>query len=124
MVLEGHEVKAIRASKVSIKGAYVKILNGQAYLVGSTVSPYQVGNTPEGYDQQRNRKLLLTQKELSYLTEVSQEQGKTLVPIKLFDAHGLIKLEIGIARGKKQADKREAISKREVERKLQRNLKS
>ena len=120
MVLAGHEVKAIRNNKVSIHGAYVKIFDSEAFLVGAIISPYQPGNVPVDYDSQRSRKLLLKKSELKYLIGKSQEKGLTLVPLKIFDAHGLIKLELGIARGKKKYDKRETIKKREEERKIRR----
>ena len=123
LVLTGHEVKSIRAGRCSIKGAYVKIMNSEAWLLGATVSPYQAGNVPPNYDQQRSRKLLLKKKELNYLTGKSQEKGLTLVPIKLYNKNGLVKLEIGIARRKKKFEKREKIAKREVERKIERTLK-
>lgn len=120
LVLAGHEVKAVKNSKVSIKGAYVKILNREAWLVGAMISPYQLGNVPADYDGQRSRKLLVKKSELKYLIGKSQENGLTLVPIKLYDKHGLIKLEVAVARGKKKYDKRETIKKREVERKIRR----
>jgi len=120
LVLAGHEVKAVRNSKISIKGSYVKIFGDEAYLVGAIISPYQPGNAPADYDPQRSRKLLLKKSELKYLIGKSQERGLTLVPMKIFDAHGLIKLELGIGRGKKKYDKRETIKKREEERKIRR----
>jgi len=120
LVLAGHEVKAIRNNKVSIHGAYVKIFDSEAFLVGAIISPYQPGNVPVDYDSQRSRKLLLKKSELKYLIGKSQEKGLTLVPLQIFDAHGLIKLELGIARGKKKYDKRETIKKREEERKIRR----
>ncbi len=123
LVLVGHEVKSIRAGRCSIKGAYVKILSDEAWLLGATVSPFQPGNVPPDYDQQRNRKLLLKKKELNYLTGKSQEKGLTLVPIKLYNKNGLIKLEVGIGQGKKKADKREKIVEREAQRKIERALK-
>jgi len=123
LVLAGHEVKSIRAGRCSIKGAYVKIVGGEAWLLGATVSPYQPGNVPPDYDQQRSRKLLLKKKELNYLMGKSQEKGLTLVPIRLYNKNGLIKLEVGIGQGKKKADKREKIAKREVQRKIERALK-
>lgn len=123
MVLAGHEVKSIRAGRCSIKGAYVKIVNGEAWLLGATVSPYQPGNVPPDYDQQRSRKLLLKKKELNYLIGKSQEKGLTLVPIKLYNKNGLIKLEVGVGQGKKKADKREKIIEREIQRKIERMLK-
>ena len=123
LVLAGHEVKSIRAGRCSIKGAYVKIVNGEAWLLGATVSPYQPGNVPPDYDQQRSRKLLLKKKELNYLIGKSQEKGLTLVPIKLYNKNGLIKLEVGVGQGKKKADKREKIIEREIQRKIERMLK-
>lgn len=115
--LAGQEVKSIKNGQVSVKGAYVKIINGEAWLMGAVVSPYQMSNVPADYDQQRNRRLLLKKSELQYLQTKSQEQGLTLVPIKVYSKKNLIKLEIGLARGKKKYDKREAIKKREFERK-------
>ncbi len=117
--LAGQEVKSIKNGKVSIKGAYVKIVNGEAWLMGAIVSPYQAGNVPADYDQQRNRRLLLKKSELQYLQTKSQEQGLTLVPIKVYNKKNLIKLEIGLARGKKKYDKREVLKKREFERRLE-----
>lgn len=121
--LRGHEVKAIRNGRASIKGTYVRILGNEAWLLGANIAPYQSGNAPADYDSQRSRKLLLKKSELKYLIGKSQERGLTLVPIKLYDKSGLIKLEIGIARGKKKYDKRETIKKREAERVIRRKLK-
>lgn len=115
--LAGQEVKSIKNGKVSIKGAYVKIINGEAWLLGAIVSPYQANNVPADYDQQRSRRLLLKKSEIKYLQGKTQEQGLTLVPLKIYSKNNLIKLEIGLARGKKKYDKREAIRKREFERK-------
>ncbi len=123
VVLTGQEVKSVRRGSASIRGAYVKILGGEAWLLGATIPPYQTGNVPAGYDPQRSRKLLLKRAELKYLIGKSQERGLTLVPIKLYNKNGLIKLEIGMGRGKKKADKREKITKREVQRKIDRAIK-
>ena len=101
-------------------GFKVKIFGGGAWLVGATISPYQTNNTPPDYDSQRSIKLLLKKSELKYLTGKSQERGLTLVPIKLYNKKGLVKLEIGIGRGKKKSDKRESIKKRDVERQIER----
>lgn len=119
LVLKGHEVKAVKSGKLSIKGAYVKILSGEVWLIGATISPYQPGNTPADYDSQRSRKLLLNKKEIRDLSK-KLETGLTAVPIKVYGKKNLIKLEVGIARGKKKYDKREAIKKREFERKEKR----
>lgn len=115
--LKGHEVKAVKAGKVSIKGSYVKIINNEAFLLGATVSPYQPSNIVGEYDEKRDRKLLLNRKELDYLLAKEKERGLTIVPIKLYNKGGKVKLEIGIARGKKKYDKREKIKEREFERK-------
>lgn len=122
IVLEGHEVKAIRAGKASIKGTFVKILNEEPFLIGATISPYQPANTPKNYDPQRTRKLLLSKKEISDLIGTSQAKGTTLVPLKFYSNKGKIKLLIGIARGKKKYDKRETIKKKDVARAKQRGL--
>ncbi len=121
--LLGHEVKSIRAGKVSLKGTYVKILGGEPWLVGATVSPYQAGNTEEGYDIQRSRKLLLKKSEVQYLIDKSEEPGITIVPIKLYAKNGVIKLEIGVGKGKKKFDKRDTIIERETQRTMARAAK-
>ncbi len=124
MVLDGREVKAVRSGRCSIKGSYVKILGGEAYLIGASIAPYQTGNTPLSYDPQSTRKLLVKKSELRHFHETTQERGLTLVPLKVFDQHGLIKLELGIARGKKKYDKRMVIAKRDTQRTIQRSLHS
>lgn len=116
LVLEGQEVKSIKTGKASIKGSYVKIIDGQLFLIGATVSPYQPANTPKDYDPQRFRKLLISKKEMSALIGTSQAHGLTLVPLKIYDRRGRLKLLVGIARGKKKYDKREAIKKKDVQR--------
>lgn len=122
IVLKGYEVKSIKTGKVSIKGSYVKIINGETFLIGATISPYQVANTPDDYDPQASKKLLLSKKQISVLTGTSQAHGLTLVPLKFYDKKGRIKLLIGIARGKKKYDKRETIKKKDVARARQRGL--
>ena len=116
LVLLGQEVKAIRAGKCSIQGAYVKIISGELFLIGATVSPYQPNNIQKGYDPERSRKLLIKKSQLNHLVGKTEEKGITLVPISLYDRNGVIKLEIGIARGKKKYDKREVIKKRDFKR--------
>lgn len=122
IVLEGHEVKAIKTGKASIKGAYVKILNEEPYLIGATISPYQPANTPKNYDPQHSRKLLLSRKEIANLVGTAQAHGVTLIPLKLYGKKGLVKLLIGIGRGKKKYDKRETIKKRDIMRAKQRGI--
>lgn len=123
IVLEGHEVKAVKIGKMSIFGSYVKISGGEAFLVGATVSPYQPKNTPKNYDPQRTRKLLLNKKEIAGLIGKSKERGLTIVPLKAYNKKGRIKIEIGLAKARKKHDKREVIKKKEEERKIERTLK-
>jgi SsrA-binding protein len=122
LVLKGHEVKSIKKGQASIKGAYVKILNGQAFLIGANIPPYQPANTPETYDPQSTHQLLLTKKQIDNLVGLAKSHGLTLVPIKLFSKKSLVKLSIGIARGKKKYDKRETIKKKDIQRAKDRGI--
>jgi len=122
VVLKGFEVKAIKNGKASIKGAYVKVLNGQPMLVGATISPYQPANTPADYDPQASRRLLLSKKQINDIIGASESGGMTAVPLKLYDQRGRVKLLIGIARGKKKYDKRETIKKKDIARARQRGV--
>lgn len=124
LVLQGHEVKAIRAGRGKLEGAHVVVRGKEAYLVGSSVSHYQEANTPKGYDPEHPRKLLLSKKELAELEVQGEQAGLTIVPIKLYNTGGKIKLEIAIARGKKKQDKRESIKKRDTKREIDRILKT
>lgn len=124
LVLFGHETKAVKKGKMSLKGAYVVINNEEAWLLNAKISPYQPKNTPDDYDPERSRKLLLHKKELKSLIGKAKEKGLTLMPLRVYTKHGRIKLEFGLVRGKKKFDKREAIKKREAERKIERALKS
>ena len=120
LVLKGHEVKAIKSGKASIKGSFVKILNGRPQLIGATISPYQPNNTPPDYDPTATRMLLLSKKQITVLLSLSQSQGLTLIPLKIYDKKGKLKLLIGIARGKKKYDKRSSIKKKDIARARQR----
>ena len=122
VVLEGHEVKAIKTGKASIKGSYVKMLNEEPFLIGATISPYQPANTSKNYDPQRSRKLLLSKKEISKFVGLSQSQGLTLIPLKFYDRKSKIKLLVGVAKGKKKYDKRETIKKKDMQRLKQRGI--
>lgn len=123
LVLAGHEVKAIRAGKANLRGAYVVVRGGEAYLVGASVSHYQEKNTPDKYEQDRPRKLLLSRKELIELEKIDGQKGLTIVPIRLYNAGRNIKLEIGVGRGKKEFDKRQTIKERDTKRDIKRELK-
>lgn len=122
-MLSGNEVKAIRAGKAKLEGAFVKIYDGQAVLLGAGVSPYQPKNAPADYEPEQARKLLLSKKELASLERQIKESNLTVVPISWYSAGSKIKLKIALARGKKKADKRETLKKRAVTRDIDRTLK-
>ena len=121
--LFGHEVKSLRSGQGSLKGARVLARGGEAYLVGATIPPYQAANTPKSYDPERTRRLLLNQKEIAHITAAEGEKGLTVIPISVYNKHRNLKLEVAIARGKKKADKRETLKKRDTEREIRRDLK-
>ena len=122
--LLGFEVKAIKAGRITLDGAYVIIRGGEAFLVGTQVTPIQPKNTPKDYDERRNRKLLLTKKEISRLAGKENKQGLTIIPLSVYNMGHKLKVELGVARGKKKSDKRESIKKRESDREINRTLKS
>lgn len=119
--LKGFEVKAIKTGRVNLTGSYVLIRNEQAWLINCDIPPYQPANTPADYDSMRTRRLLLNKSEINELIGKIHAGGLTIVPLKLYNKDGKVKLEIGLGRGKKQADKREAIKQREWSR-LRRNI--
>ena len=120
--LVGTEVKSIREGKGNIKEAYADIRGGEAWLIGAHISPYSHGNITN-HDPLRDRKLLLNAREIDRLQGKVMEKGLTLVPLRLYLKGRLIKLELGVARGKKLVDKREDIKKRDQEREIQREIK-
>jgi SsrA-binding protein len=120
LVLKGHEVKAIKSGKASIKGSFIKMIDGRPQLIGATISPYQPSNTPPDYDATASRVLLLSKKQINALESLSQSQGLTLIPLKIYDSKGKLKLLIGIARGKKKYDKKESLKKKDRARAKQR----
>jgi SsrA-binding protein len=120
--LTGPEVKSTRAGQVSLQEAYIKVRDGQAWLVGAHIAPYASAGDSGDYDPLRQRRLLLHKKELTSLTTKLQEKGLTLLPLKMYVVRNRIKLEVGLGRGKKKYDKRESIKKREAEREARRKI--
>jgi len=125
MVLLGHEVKSVKTGHVSLKGAYVTLKqtakNGrlpEVYLINAHIPLYKFAGKVKDYEPYRSRKLLISKKEVKYLVGKKQEQGLTLVPLKLYTKRSLIKLEFGIGRGRKKYDKRELIKKRDTDREM------
>ena len=119
--LMGSEVKSIREGNVSLKESYVLIRKGEAWLKGAHIASYSHTGI-EGHELIRDRKLLLHKKEISRIGSKLAEKGLTAVPTKLYFKGGLIKLEVGLAKGKKLHDKRDSKKKRDVERDIQRAL--
>lgn len=122
--LKGFEVKAVKSGKASLTGAFATIHDNQIWLTGADVPPYQPKNTPADYEPTRSRRLLLKKSEISYLIGKMQSERLTVVPLKLYTKGGRIKVELGLARGKRKYEKRETIKKRETQREIRRTLKS
>ncbi len=117
VVLSGHEAKSAKVGRLDLAGAHAIVRNGECFLVGAAIHSFQPGNAPEGYSTTRTRKLLLSREEIKYLTGKLQG-GLTLVPLKAYTHRGLVKIELGLGRGRKRGDKRELIKKRETEREI------
>ena len=122
IVLFGQEVKSIKTGHINLAGGYVVIRGLEPYLVGIKVPPYQPNNVGADYGEDRARKLLLNKKEIYYLVGKSNQKGFSLIPLKIYEKSGRIKLEFGLAKGKKKYDKKEKIKKRDVEREVAREL--
>ena len=122
IVLTGTEIKSIRNGKVNIKDTYVNIKNGEAFIYGMHISPYEFGNI-FNKDPLRTRKLLLHKKEIFKLYGMIKEKCVSLVPISMYFSGNKVKLEIGIGKGKKLYDKRQDIAKKDAMRKIDRALK-
>ena len=123
LVLLGTEVKSIKLGRINLAGSYAVPRGEEFFLVGAKIPPYQPKNAPTDYNPERSRKLLLNKKEIKYLIGKVKERGLTLIPLKIYTKNANIKLEFGIARGKKKFDKREAIKKKETSREIERVLK-
>ena len=122
IALTGTEVKSAMDGRVQLKEAYVSVREGEAWLFNAHISPYSHGNR-ENHEPMRTRKLLLHKREIEKLEEVSVKQGMTLVPTQVYLKNGRIKVEVGVARGKKLYDKREAEMRRTVDRETRAQLK-
>ncbi len=122
IVLTGTEIKSIREGKANLKDSYAKIKNGEAIIINMHISHYDKGNI-FNHDETRTRKLLLHKKEILKLNDKIRLEGFTLVPIKLYFKNGKAKLLLGIAKGKKDYDKRESIKQKDIERDIRARLK-
>ena len=120
LVLKGTEIKSVRSGQVSLQEAYVRTNGAEIWLIGAHIAPYEHASAFQ-HDPKRDRKLLMHKKEIRKLYDEVRIKGMTLVPIRVYLKGGRAKLEIGLAKGKKQYDKRESIKERDVERESSRN---
>lgn len=120
--LIGQEVKSIRLGRISLAGSYITLKENEVFLIGANIPPYQPKNAPTDYSPERPRKLLLTKSEIKGLIGKKREGGLTLIPLKVYTKNGKIKLEFGIARGRKKKDKRELLKKRDINKEIQKTL--
>lgn len=122
LVLTGTEVKSIRLGKVNLKESFCRIKNGEVFINNMNVSPYEQGNRENPSDPTRMRKLLLHRIEIGKLIRLVDEKGFALVPTKIYLKNGLVKLEIGVTKGKKLHDKRETLKQKEADRETSRAI--
>ncbi|MCE9549287.1 SsrA-binding protein SmpB [Candidatus Nomurabacteria bacterium] len=121
--LLGNEVKSVRGGRMSLEGAFIIVRGGEVYLINANIPPYQIKNAGDDYDPLRNRKLLLTKKEIQELADNDRNKSLTIVPISVYNKNRKIKLDIALVKGKKKHDKRENIKKRETDREIRREYK-
>lgn len=118
IVLTGTEIKSIRQGKVSINESYAKVRDGEMFILGMNISPYEQGNI-FNVDPLRERKLLLSKREIRKIDEINRLKGKTIIPLRVYiNERGLAKVQIGVGTGKKNYDKRDSIAKKDAERKM------
>jgi SsrA-binding protein len=122
LVLTGTEIKSLRGGRANISDAFCTIRNGEAFINNMHISPFAQGNRSNPSDPTRARKLLLKKEQIHKLLGLAKQQGYTIVPLKVYVRNGYAKLLIGIAKGKKQYDKRESDAKRDAQRDIQRAL--
>lgn len=124
IVLTGPEVKSAKRGQISLQGSYVSLRNEQLWLVHCHISPYQLATTIGTYEPERERRLLLRKEEIRSLIGKLQSRGLTLIPLSFYTKAGLIKVRLGLGRGRKKFDKRAQIKKRETDRKIQKALRA
>ena len=121
--LLGSEVKSVRNGRMSLEGAFIIVRGGEVYLINANIPPYQPKNAPADYDPLRNRRLLLTKKEITELAGSEKNKSLTIVPISVYNKNRKIKVQVALVKGKKTRDKRASIQKRETDREIRREYK-
>jgi SsrA-binding protein len=122
IILFGQEVKSIKTGHINLAGSYVIFRAGEPYWIGVKIPPYQPKNVGADYGEERVRKILLNKKEINYLAGRTKQKGFSLIPLKIYENNGRVKLEFGLARGKKKYDKKEKIKERDIQRDISREL--
>ncbi|MCR4333683.1 MAG: SsrA-binding protein SmpB [Patescibacteria group bacterium] len=122
--LLGPEVKSLRNKQGSLDGARVVVRAGEAFIVGMTIPPYQMANTPKDYDPERTRRLLLSKREIAELAAAESKKGLTIVPLEVYTSGRFVKARVAIVRGKGKSDKREDLKKKDALREAGRVLKN
>ncbi|WP_017551314.1 SsrA-binding protein SmpB [Heyndrickxia faecalis] len=123
IVLQGTEIKSIRAGRVNLRDSFARVEKGEVFVYGMHISPYEQGNR-YNHDPLRPRKILLHKKEIDRLAGVTKEKGYALIPLKIYIKNGYAKVLLGVARGKKNYDKRESLKKKEAAREIERAFKA
>ncbi len=121
LVLTGTEIKSVRANKVNLADAYARVENGEAWLIGAHIAPWETGNR-DNHEPKRTRKLLLHRSEIDEILGRAKQKGQTIVPLRLYISRGRAKVELGLARGKQLHDKRRDIAERDAKREVAREL--
>jgi len=121
LVLTGTEIKSVRAHKVNLADAYARVENGEAWLIGAHIAPWETGDR-NNHEPKRSRKLLLHRGEIDEIVGRAKQKGQTIVPLRLYLSRGRAKVELGIARGKQLHDKRRDIAERDAKREVAREL--
>ncbi|MFA5889299.1 MAG: SsrA-binding protein SmpB [Candidatus Paceibacterota bacterium] len=122
--LFGFEVKSLRNGHGSLEGAYVTVRGKEAFLINAFIPPYQENNTSDSYNPRRNRKLLLTKKEIEKLGSIEKTKNLTVLPISVYNKGRVLKIDLGIGKGKKKHNKRQVIKERETDREIEREFKA
>jgi len=121
--LLGFEVKSVKNKNGSLEGSHITVRGNEVFLLNSKIPPYQPLNTPDSYNPERIRKLLLTKKEIKKIMEFEAKRGLTVIPLSMYTIGKKIKIEIAVVRGKKKFDKRESIKKKDMKRDVEREIK-
>jgi SsrA-binding protein len=122
--LLGNEVRTIRQGNGTLDGAHAIVRGNETFLIGMSLPAYQPANALKNYDKERAKKLLLTKKQIRYLSGFDKQKGLTIVPLSVYNKNNKLKVELGIVRGKKKVDKRKDIKRRDIERDIGRKLKA